>query len=173
MSLQKIMLGLLEREPRHGYELRQLYDQRFSADRPINPAQIYSALGRLERTGHVVVEGMESGRGPDRTVYAITGDGVTDLARWLEQPEPPQPWKQDTIFAKVVLSILTGRDAQQFLDRQRLAHLERMRELTRFKRSADFRELLLADHALFHVEADLQWLEITAERLIELQGALQ
>lgn len=171
--MHRIMLGLLEREPRHGYELRQLYDERFSADRPINPAQVYAALSRLERAGHVVVEGVESGRGPDRTIYAITKDGVTDLGRWLERPEPPQPWKQDTLFAKVVLSILTGRDAQRFLDLQRHAHLERMRELTRFKRSADLHEMLLADHALFHVEADLQWMEVTVERLADLRRVLE
>lgn len=170
--MPKIMLGLLEAEPRHGYELRQLYDDRFSGDRPISAAQVYAALSRLESQGHVVVQAIQPGQGPDRTVYAITEEGVTDLSRWLDKPEPPQPGKQDVLFAKVVLALLTGRNPNRFLDAQREAHLQRMRELTHFKRNAGLLQMLLADHALFHVEADLRWLELTAERVDELRGDL-
>lgn len=172
MSMPKMILGLLEAEPRHGYDLKRLYDERLAGDRPISAAQIYGALNRLERDGLVTVEGVEAGRGPERRVYAITEDGVTDLATWLAEPEPAQPGKQSVLFAKVVISLLTGRDAVAFLDAQRAAHLSRMRELTRLKRDGDLAQVLLADHALFHVEADLRWLEITAERVDELREAL-
>jgi DNA-binding PadR family transcriptional regulator len=172
MSMPNIILGLLEREPRHGYELRRLYDERFAADRSVSAAQIYAALSRLERRGRVLVQGIEPGNGPDRRVYAITEQGVTDLSRWLQEPEPPQRGKQNVLFAKVVLAMLTGRDPQRFLDLQRQAHVHRMRELTRFKRAAGLGEMLLADHALFHVEADLRWLEVTAQRLDDLREEL-
>jgi hypothetical protein len=34
------------------------------------------------------------------------------------------------LFAKVVLSLMLGRPAERYLDAQRAAHLQRMRELT-------------------------------------------
>ena len=40
-----------------------------------------------------------------------------------------------------------------------------MRELTELKRSGDLVDALLADHGLFHLEADLRWIDLTAARL--------
>ncbi len=40
-----------------------------------------------------------------------------------------------------------------------------MRELTEVKRSGPLIDKLLADHAMFHLEADLRWIDLTAARL--------
>ena len=40
-----------------------------------------------------------------------------------------------------------------------------MRELTELRRSGSLVDALLADHGLFHLEADLRWLDMTAARL--------
>jgi hypothetical protein len=45
-----------------------------------------------------------------------------------------------------------------------------MRELTERRRSADLVDALLADHGLFHLEADLRWIDVTAARLDELRN---
>ena len=57
------------------------------------------------------------------------------------------------------------RSAAQYLDVQRTAHLRRMRELTELKRTGGLVDALLADHGLFHLEADLRWIDITEARL--------
>ena len=68
----------------------------------------------------------------------------------------------------MVLALLTGRPAADILDTQRAEHLRLMRELTRRKAGGDLADQLICDHALFHLEADLRWLELTAARLDEL-----
>jgi len=40
-----------------------------------------------------------------------------------------------------------------------------MRELTEIKRTGGLVDALLADHGLFHLEADLRWIETTVARL--------
>jgi hypothetical protein len=65
----------------------------------------------------------------------------------------------------VVLALLLDRDAERYLDAQRAAHLRRMRELTEVKRGGGLVDGLLADHGLFHLEADLRWIDLTAARL--------
>ena len=40
-----------------------------------------------------------------------------------------------------------------------------MRELTELKRAGGLVDALLADHGLFHLEADLRWIDLTAARL--------
>ena len=111
------------------------------------------------------VDGVEPGAGPERKRYAITDAGVTDVERWLSEPEKPEPYLQSTLYAKVVLAVLTGRSADELLDAQRAEHLRLMRELTKRKQNGDIADQLICDHALFHLEADLRRLELTAARL--------
>ncbi|UWP86257.1 PadR family transcriptional regulator [Dactylosporangium fulvum] len=173
MSISQAFLGLLEAHPRHGYDLKRAYDERFGADRPLAYGQVYATLSRLLKHGLVIVDGVEPGEGPDRKRYAITPAGIADVERWLGQPEKPEPYLQSTLYTKVILALLTGRPAAEILDTQRSEHLRLMRELTRRKAAGDLADQLVCDHALFHLEADLRWLELTAARLDELAGTVR
>ncbi|MEU1313417.1 PadR family transcriptional regulator [Streptomyces cinnamoneus] len=165
MSIGHTLLGLLESGPCHGYDLKRAFDDRFGHDRPLHYGQVYSTMSRLLKNGLVEVDGIEHGGGPDRKRYAITDAGVTDVGQWLTRPEKPEPYLQSTLYTKVVLALLTGRDANALLDAQRSEHLRLMRELTQRKRGGDLADQLICDHALFHLDADLRWLELTAARL--------
>jgi len=167
------LLGLLEREPSHGYDLKQEYDTHFGRARPLPFGQVYATLARLARDGKVVAGSSEPGAGPDRKRYAITDDGVAAVESWLVEPVEPEPHLQTVLFAKVTLSLLLGRPAEQYLDVQRAAHLQRMRELTERRRTADVVDALLADHGLFHLEADLRWIDLTVARLDHLAAAVR
>ena len=168
MSIGKTFLGLLEAGPSHGYDLKRSYDERFGTDRPLAYGQVYATLSRLLKGGFVTVDAVEPGAGPERKRYAITDAGVADVDTWLGQPEKPEPYLQSTLYAKVVLALATGRSADAVLDTQRAAHLDLMRALTRRKAGGDLSDQLICDHALFHLEADLRWLELTAARLDQL-----
>ena len=48
-----------------------------------------------------------------------------------------------------------------------------MRELTDFKRDSDQVGVLLADHAIYRLEADLRWIDHTAARLSLLARAVR
>lgn len=172
MSVAPTLLGLLQAGPRHGYDLKRAYDARFGHGRPLHYGQVYSTLARLLRNGLVEVE-HEPGDGPDRKRYAITEAGVADVAAWLARPEAPKPYLQSTLYTKVVLALLTGHDAADVLDTQRSEHLRLMRELTRRKSEGDLADQLVCDHALFHLEADIRWLEVTAARLDQLAATVR
>lgn len=173
MSIQHAVLGLLRDEPRHGYDLKHLVDRYFAPDRPVAFAQVYSTLARLESRGRVTLDAIERGEGPDRRRYAITDEGRAELRRWLEEPLVPEPHLQAALFTKVVLAILSGHDVHRIVDAERHAHLARMRELTALRRAASVPIGLLADYALFHLEADLRWLELTAARVDDLRSTLK
>ncbi|WP_144127289.1 PadR family transcriptional regulator [Catellatospora sichuanensis] len=173
MSIGHSFLGLLEGRPRHGYDLKRAYDERFSPGRPLHHGQVYATLSRLLKNGLVVVDGLEPGEGPERKRYAVTDAGITDVQSWLSQPEKPEPYLQSVLYTKVVLALMTGRPADEILDVQRTEHLRLMREVTRRKTGGDLAEQLICDHALFHLEADLRWLELTAARLNELAARVR
>ncbi|HEY1915709.1 MAG TPA: PadR family transcriptional regulator [Streptosporangiaceae bacterium] len=165
MSVPLTLLGLLEREPSHGYDLKRDYDAFFGRDKPLPFGQVYSTLGRLARDGKVIAGEAEPGGGPDRKRYVITEAGATEFGAWLAEPVTPEPHLQTVLFAKVVLALMLGRDAQHYLDAQRAAHLRRMRELTEVKHAGALVDGMLADHGLFHLEADLRWIDLTEARL--------
>jgi DNA-binding PadR family transcriptional regulator len=168
MSVPMTLLGLLDREPRHGYDLKRDYDTFFGRGRPLPFGQVYATLSRLARDGRAVVGEAEPGAGPDRKRYTITDTGKAQVEAWLAEPVPAEPHLRTDLFAKVVLSVMLGRPAEEYLDAQRAAHLRRMRELTELKHSDNLLDALLADHGLFHLEADLRWIDLTAARLAAL-----
>jgi len=165
MSVPLTLLGLLEREPSHGYDLKRDYDTFFGRGKPLPFGQVYSTLGRLARDGKVVISEVEPGGGPDRKRYVITDQGATEVQTWLAEPVEPEPHLQTVLFSKVVIALMLGRPAEHYLDAQRHAHLKRMRELTELKRTGGLVDSLLADHGLFHLEADLRWIDLTTARL--------
>jgi DNA-binding PadR family transcriptional regulator len=173
MSVPLTLLGLLERGPSHGYDLKRDYDVHFGQGRPLRYSQVYATLSRLARDGKAVAGPVEQGAGPERRRYIITDEGVADVEKWLAEPVAPEPDLQSELFTKVVLALMLGRPADGYLDAQRAAHLQRMRELTEFKRQGGILDVLLADHALYRLEADLRWIDHTAARLDMIARTVQ
>jgi DNA-binding PadR family transcriptional regulator len=136
-------------------------------------SQVYATLSRLARDGKTIPGPVEQGAGPERRRYVITEAGIADVERWLAEPAPPEPDLHSELFAKVVLALMLGRPAGTYLDAQRAAHLQRMRELTELKRGSDQIGVLLADHSLYRLEADLRWIDHTAARLDLLYRAVR
>ena len=168
MSVSLTLLGLLEREPSHGYDLKRDYDTYFGRGKPLPYGQVYATLSRLARDGKAIAGPAEHGEGPDRKRYAITEAGIGDVETWLSEATPPEPHLQTVLFTKVVLALMLDRPAGRYLDTQRAAHLQRMRELTELKQHGNLVDTLLADHGLYHLEADLRWIDHTAARLDSL-----
>ncbi len=176
MSVSYALLGLLDQPPHrgsHGYELKRQYDQFFGLGKALPYGQVYSTLARLVRDGRILEVGSAPGEGPERRLYAISEQGEQDFASWLATPVVPEADLQSLLAMKMTLALLLNRPADAYLDAQRHAHLERMRELTAMRREAPLVDQLLMDHALFHLEADLRWIDLTTGRLDNLAKELK
>ncbi|GIJ29959.1 PadR family transcriptional regulator [Micromonospora qiuiae] len=171
MSTPHVLLGLLASGTKHGYELKRAHDERLPQARPLAYGQVYATLGRLLRDGLVTPAGQERLAGPDRTAYALTEEGRTALDRWLGTVEPPMPHVNSTLFAKVVVALLAADvdRARAYLIAQRRAHTDRLRELTALKTapSATIDDVVAADYAIAHLDADLRWLHTTLDRVAD------
>ncbi|KGH48520.1 PadR family transcriptional regulator [Modestobacter caceresii] len=177
MALGHVLLGLLARGGRHGYDLKRQYDARFPMAKPIAPAQVYATLERLLRDGLVAPGGTDRGGGPDRTSYEMTPAGRLELDAWLAEVEAPTPFVSNPLAVKVTLALLVAGDdaAADYLQRQRAAHRERMREYTRVKTDPDtsLAGVLAADYALNHLDADLRWIDTALARVASLSEELR
>lgn len=70
-----LILDAVLQQPRHGYEIIQLIEERSGGTYRPSPGVIYPTLQMLEELGHTRVEELEA-----RKVYAITAEGKRDLA---------------------------------------------------------------------------------------------
>lgn len=169
MSTAHALLGLLDRSPAYGYSLKHDYDDLLAQDRPLAFGQVYSSLARFERQGWAEILTVESGSGPERKLYGITPDGVAELDSWISTPQAIGAFSASTLFVRVSIALLSGRDAQEVLVAQRHSHMERMRELTARRRGAEPAQLLHLDYELAHLDADLRWIQEAGQRLDALR----
>ena len=175
MSVRHVMLALLDHTPAYGYQLHGLMESTLGDPWAINIGQIYSTLSRLEREGLVRRRRKAEAETGDRTVYEITGEGKTELAQWLREPLSREYRLRDTIYAKLVLSNLSGSvSPEEVLQAQRRQLLSEMHELTRMRSDADPQSellwILLLESAIMHLEADLRWLDMCEARLEDLDA---
>jgi DNA-binding PadR family transcriptional regulator len=172
MSTPYVLLGLLAGGPRHGYDLKRAHDDRMPRAKPLAFGQVYATLGRLERDGLVEESGQDRDGGPDRTSYVLTDAGRAKLDEWLAAIEPPAPFVTSALFSKVVVSLLAAdiERARGYLVAQRAAHTDRLRELTAAKTAPDASvgDVVAADFAIAHLDADLRWLQTTLLRVADL-----
>jgi DNA-binding PadR family transcriptional regulator len=173
MSTAHVLLGLLAGGPRHGYDLKRAHDERLPQAKPLAFGQVYATLGRLERDGYVTESGQDREGGPDRTSYQLTDRGRENLDAWLSAVEPPAPYVTSALFSKVVVALLAADAdrARDYLMAQRAAHMTRMRELTLAKSrpGATVGDVVAADYAIGHLDADLRWVQTTLARVADLQ----
>jgi DNA-binding PadR family transcriptional regulator len=173
MSASYALLGILGKQSSYGYDLKREYDFFYGKEKTLPFGQVYSTLSRLLRDEKVSIEATEQSVGPERKLYAITELGRTELERWLATPEKLHPNTQTVLFIKVVTSILLDKEPDVYLDAQRATHIDRMRELTSVRRTGDLAQSLQADYAIFHLEADLRWIDLTTARLRMLKEEIR
>ena len=156
MTTGHVLLGLLSRGQQHGYDLKRQHDSLFPAAKELAFGQVYAALGRLRDRGLVEEAARERVDGPDRTAYRIT---------------PANP-----VATKVTLLLLAEgvQRTVEHLVRERSARVDRMRELTAAKHmpGTTLQEVLAADHALAHLDADLRWIDSARRRIHDLEGEI-
>jgi DNA-binding PadR family transcriptional regulator len=163
MSIRHGLLALLERGPRHGYQLRSEFDAATGATWPLNVGQVYSTLDRLERDGLVGQDGQADAEG--RIAYRITDLGRHELALWFGSPVTRQGAPRDELAIKLALAVTTpGIDVLAVVQTQRSATMSSLQELTRLKARADgdAGELawsLVLDSLVFRAEAEIRWLD--------------
>jgi len=109
VSVRHAILGLLVQRPRHGYELRAAFEALIGGEDnwDVKPAQIYSTLTRLEKSGLVAEQGVEQDTGPEKRIYTITPDGREVLQDWFSEGIVREH-QRDDFFIKLMVGLVSG-----------------------------------------------------------------
>jgi PadR family transcriptional regulator, regulatory protein AphA len=105
-----VILGMVSREPRSGYEIKALVDRTTRFFWTASYGQIYPELKRLSEAG--LIEGRDAPRGErKRTVYAIAPAGTEALKRWLRQPPETFELREEGLLKLFFSGVLPAEDA--------------------------------------------------------------
>jgi DNA-binding PadR family transcriptional regulator len=160
MSLPHILLGLLSEQPRTGYDLERAMREDLDHIWRATFSQIYPALARLRRAGHVHLKVLGPRGGPRRNLYRVTAAGRRELRSWLGVPVAPLG--KDPLLARVAfLDVLPPgerRAALLVLERSLGEHVRRLRSSAAL---AGFR-IQARRGAIDRLEAGRRWLQALA-----------
>ena len=171
--MQDVILSLLAKEPAHGYELRQrLVKALGPAGGALNPGQVYVTLSRLERAGLVEAREVAQPSHPDKKVYELTASGRERVMLWLTDVTWSRvvPLEFHLKLAAAAATRLT--DPVALVDSQRLELLRELRQLQELalQEPPASDGALLLEGASLRLQADIRWLEVCQQRLVERES---
>ncbi|HHY87773.1 MAG TPA: PadR family transcriptional regulator [Chloroflexi bacterium] len=87
-TFEYVLLGLLEQQPSHGYDLHKAITQMegVSLVWSVKQARLYALLDKLESLGWVSAEIISGNTRPDRKEYRLTEEGRRQFHLWLGSP---------------------------------------------------------------------------------------
>lgn len=118
-----VILGMVRKEPRSGYEIKALVDNSTRFFWAASYGQIYPELKRLAEAGLIVGSERPTG-GRKRTVYEITADGEEELRAWLRQPPQVLETRDEGLLKLFFAGALTREEALEILRAMRAQRLE-------------------------------------------------
>jgi DNA-binding PadR family transcriptional regulator len=115
------VLAVVSERPTHGFAIAQLtapsgdLGRIWQIPRPV----VYRSIGRLVKLGLLVQGAVESGRGPQRTLYSVTPRGQQAVRHWLDTPVEHVREVRSHLLLKLALLDRAGGDPTGLLERQK------------------------------------------------------
>ncbi len=157
-----VVLGLVAEGPTHGFVLSQLLasdgelGQVWRVPRPL----VYRELGKLVQLRLVAERGtVRTGRGPARTIVAITPAGRRALTRWLDEPVTHLREIRPSLLLKLALLQRAGTHPGPLVANQRRFLESQVADLEQARDGAVGVERLLGQWRLASSRANLQFLD--------------
>lgn len=172
MAIEQTLLGLLKREPRHGYDLAREFTAGTILGEIVHlePSMLYAYLKKLERAGQVRSVIQSQGSRPPRRVFELTDDGEQALTAWLSEPvEHTRDLRLEFLLKLAIARERPGEpgDVARLIERQHAVCDQFVASLRGQLAQEDdeFRRLVL-EMRLAQNQALLDWLARARERVI-------
>jgi len=174
-TIKLVILGLLYREPMHGYEIKSTIEKNMGDWTDIKFGSIYFALSKLvEESAIEVVEEVKEGNRPAKTIYRITKKGKDEYMRllrkiWGDEQKVYYPFDIAVYFMKSLPKNEVGfylSERIMELKNKLKYYKEQQTELDKTSKKRHYKQAIM-DHTLLHMEAELYWLQKMLQQLDE------
>lgn len=165
ISLEHIILALLDVEPLYGYELHNRICEMPGVNKIWNVKQalFYSKLDRLELDGYIEQFSEETEEAQGRIMLRITEAGKSSLMKWIATPVPKARDLRQIFLAKLIVARRYGNEAVlELIQSQRQVSLSWYDELVDIfgnRNEEDVDEFFVTSYRLYRDRATLHWLD--------------
>lgn len=169
VSVKDGLLALLSAGPKHGYQLKAEFEDATGGAWQLNIGQVYSSLQRLERDGLIELDADDG----ERKSYRLTLAGRDHLDAWYLDPVRRSTGTRDEVAMKILLAWTAPRgDPLAVISAQRTATMQALQRVTRRRANldGDLAGRLHLDRVALRCRAELDWLDLVEERLLNHDG---
>jgi PadR family transcriptional regulator AphA len=165
LTMEYALLGLLRRQPMHGYEIHQRIEagEEDGLVWRVKQGMLYAMLARLESEGLLDSSVETQGARPPRKLYSLTAKGETLLQAWLQTPVRYGRDFRLEFLTKLYFAQQAGTpDALTLVRRQvaaSQAYLNRITQHASGPADPDSFAWLVSDFRVGQMEAVLTWLQ--------------
>jgi molybdate-binding protein/DNA-binding PadR family transcriptional regulator len=126
MALTHVLLGLLKRGERYGYQMRRELEDELGPEWRLDFGQLYRLLRRMEGDDWIRAHNRRRGAGPTQKTYTITRAGRAAFKAWLRQTAASTGTRgRDELAAKLHFAVqMNGGPVDALLDARRTALAE-------------------------------------------------
>ncbi len=159
------LLGFLQDEPLHGYDLHKRVNANLGGVWRLGLSQMYAILIEYETRGWIktVMTTAQNNR-PARKMLKLTPAGRRAFDAWMKQSARGLREFRVDFFARLYFARAAGRPAlREFLEHQIASTQQEYDSLHSAKTTSDFGEVVRS-FRLAQLETILQWLETFSER---------
>lgn len=166
LSLEYILLGLLDQNPAHGYDLykKTIHLEGISLVWRIKQSQLYALLDKLEMGGLLKSTFLPGEAYPLRKEYQITASGKEAFCTWRASPVKHGRDMRQEFLAKLYFAHQAGLEAGlELIEAQKQVCQEWVNDLqSRYSIQKDGKlyERMVFQYRLSQTMAMLEWLEL-------------
>jgi DNA-binding PadR family transcriptional regulator len=165
MENKLLLLGLLRRQEMHGYQLFEFIDRDLGYCTDLKKSTAYYLLNKMAQDGWIEEEMIQDGNRPPRRVYRMTPAGEAayqQLIRETLEGYSPVKFKGDVSLA--FIDDLDPQEARRLLELRRAALQAALADVQASPPHTGSRQWVV-DHQIFHLQTELDWLDVVFARL--------
>ncbi len=170
------ILGILNMSPGSGYDIKKLFEEKFSYFWNESYGQIYPILRRLSAEGLTVCSVKRQTGKPDRHIYSITDRGRKVLRSWLLEPAKRQVGRHEIILKLIFGDHVTVKDQIDQIEQFKNHHIRELDEMKNIRKqleSIDHKSvkpywLMSAKYGQYLNKAYINWADDTLTELRRL-----
>ena len=169
------ILGLLESQPMHGYEMfQQFKNGALGQIVHLEMSQMYAFLKKLERLMYIEAQLETQGLRPPRKIFHLTAQGRHIFFQWLKEPvERPREIRILFLIKLYFVQQFTPKETGHLIDQQIIAcrnflnHLEARHSLPLETSDEAFFDHVVLRGRIYQTRSLLDWLQELQHELAE------
>jgi PadR family transcriptional regulator AphA len=169
-SLRHFILGLLDRRPMSGYDIKCLFRRLNWLIGNSSFGSIYSTLHALLEDDLVSVQAVHHPDKPSKKVYSINEKGRRTLQHWIERPVTEEASLRSFAMHLLLATSLTNQGLTAHLRQRHVqvaSHRTMLEEMLGKPGEKDAGKRLVCEYGLAMANAELDWLESALGQLQE------